>query len=352
MLYVLYGKDQFRAREELVKIRRELDKDGNLAHNTVRIEGTDVRTLTAADLRAAGHTASFFAEDRLVIVEGLLAKLSGARRRTSSSARRSRSNEDGVSGELDQYLDVLNNLPETTTVVLIDEVAPNKGFMDGIDGKARIKQFETLKGDQLRGWAAERVRAQGATFAAGALDRLISLIDGNHLGELASEIDKLITYANGRPVEMRDVDDMVSGAIAYQTWDLTDAVIEGRTDRALGVLRRMDARDHPRQMLSYMLVRQYRQLMLAQALLKEGMSTQQIGGHLGLTPGSFPLRKIVEQASRFPADRLEQAYKRLLENDVAVKTGVLEADTSLELLVVSLAELARGPRRTAAAGRR
>ena len=35
MLYVFYGQDQFRARDELQKVRRELDKDGNLAHNTV-----------------------------------------------------------------------------------------------------------------------------------------------------------------------------------------------------------------------------------------------------------------------------------------------------------------------------
>jgi len=351
VLYVFYGPDQFRARDELQKVRRELDKDGNLAHNTVRIEGTDVRSLTPAGLRAACHTASFFAEDRLVIVEGLLAKLSGARRR-STSTRRSRSGEEAAASELDQYLDVLNNLPETTTVVLLDEAAP-KAFLDGIDGKARVKQFEVFKGDQLRGWAAERVRAQGGTFAAGALDRLVSLIDGKHAGELASEIDKLITYANGRTVEMRDVDDMVSGAIAYETWDLTDAVIDGRTDRALGVVKKMMAeKDYPPIRLSTTLIWQYRRLMLVQGMLREGLSTPQIGGNLGLAPGSFPLRKAIEQASRYPAARLEQAYRWLLENDVAVKTGVMDADASLEMLVVSLAELARGPRRPAAAGRR
>ncbi len=351
MLYVFYGPDQFRARDELQKVRRELDKDGNLAHNTVRIEGTDVRGLTPSGLRAACHTASFFAEDRLVIVEGLLAKLSGARRR-STSTRRSRSGEEGAASELDQYLDVLNSLPETTTVVLLDEAAP-KAFLDGIAGNARVKQFEVFKGDQLRGWAAERVRAQGGTFAAGALDRLVSLIDGKHAGELASEIDKLITYTNGRTVEMRDVDDMVSGAIAYETWDLTDAVIDGRTDRALGVVNKMMAeKDYPPIRLSTTLIWQYRRLMLVQGMLKEGLGAPQIGSNLGLAPGSFPLRKAIEQASRYPADRLEQAYRWLLENDVAVKTGVMDADASLEMLVVSLAELARGPRRQAAAGRR
>ncbi len=349
MLYVLYGADQYRAHEELARIRRELDKDGNLTHNTSRFEGPEVRSLKPGDLRTACHTASFFAENRLVIVEGLLGRLGGTRRRRTSSGRsRARSTSSGVS-EAEEFLEVLASLPETTTVVLIDENV-SEGLRGELEGMGTVRQFAVLRGDQLRGWAAERVRAQGATFAAGALDRVVSLVDGAHLGELASEIDKLITYAAGRSVQVQDVDDMVTGAVQYQTWDLTDAVIEGRTDRALGVLQRMDARSQPAPLLSYMLVRQYRQLMLAQAYLREGLSAPQIGTQMGLQ--GFVLRKIIDQASRYQADRLETAYRRLLENDVAVKTGLMDADASFDMLIVSLTELARTSPRRSPAGRR
>lgn len=349
MLYVFYGADQFRAREELSRIRREMDRDGNLLHNTVRFEGTDVRSLKPADLRSACHTASFFAENRLVIIEGLLGRLGGTRRRRTSSGRTRPRNESSAASEAEEFLDVLANLPETTTVVLLDENVSD-GLRTELEGMGTVRQFAVLRGDQLRGWAAERVRAQGATFAAGALDRLVSLIDGAHLGELASEVDKLVTYANGRQVQVQDIDDMVSGAVQYQTWDLTDAVIEGRTDRALGVLRRMDSKSQPAQLLSYMLVRQYRQLILAQAYLRDGMSAPQIGSQMGLQ--GFVLKKIIDQASRYQADRLETAYRRLLENDVAVKTGVMDADAAFDMLIVSLAELARTGQRRPVAGRR
>jgi DNA polymerase-3 subunit delta len=350
MLYVLYGADQYRAHEELARIRRDLDKDGNLAHNTVRFEGPDVRSLKPAELRSACHTASFFAEYRLVIVEGLLGRLGGTRRRRTGSSGRSRAKaaSSGAS-EAEEFLEVLANLPDTTTVVLMDENVA-EGLRAELEGIGTVRQFAVLRGDQLRGWAAERVRAQGATFAAGALDRVVSLIDGAHLGELASEIDKLITYAAGRPVQVQDVDEMVSGAVQYQTWDLTDAVIEGRTDRALGVLRRMDAKSQPAQLLSYMLVRQYRQLLLAQAYLREGLSAPQIGSQMGLQ--GFPLKKIIDQASRYQADRLETAYRRLLENDVAVKTGIMDAEAAFDLLIVSLTELAHSTSRRAPAARR
>jgi DNA polymerase-3 subunit delta len=337
MLYVLYGPDQFRVREELRAIRERLDRDGNLAHNTVRLEG---RGLTPGDLRAACHAASFFAEDRLVIVEGLQARLSGSRRRTSSG-RRSSSRGAPAESDLERFLDVLTQLPPTTTAVLIDE-QPATAFMDGVKDMAEIRRFDILRPAEVRAWATDRARAQGARFAPAALERLVSLIDGYHLGELAQEIDKLATYAAGRSVEVRDVDELVSGAVQFQTWDLTDAVIQGRGDRALSVLRAMDARDFPRQLLIFMITRQFRQVMLAKALAGEGLHQNEIGARLGLS--GYPLQKAVEQAARYAPDRLDAAYRRLHETDVHVKTGVLDVDTALELLIVDIAELAQTPR--------
>jgi DNA polymerase-3 subunit delta len=344
VLYVFHGKDDFRAREALGELRRELDRDGNLAHNTERIDGEDLRRLTPAQLRAACNAASFFAESRLVIIEGLLGRLRGAGRRGSRRGRGVGANGEAGGSESDEFIAVLADLPETTTVVLL-EGDLSAAATESLPQTATVKRFEPLRRDALRPWAAARANSRGANFAPGALDRLVSLIDGAHLGELAGEIDKLATYANGRPITIDDVDEMVTAALDFASWDLTDAVIEGRADRALSVLRRLDEKDQPPQLLTFMLVRQYRLLLLTQAMLRDGLSAPQIGAQLGLS--NFPLRKVIDQASRYPADALETAYRRLLESDVAVKTGVIDAGAALEILVVSLAELARAPRRTA-----
>jgi len=340
-VHVLFGPDQFRAREALRAIRDSLDSDGNLAHNTTRLEG---RGLSPAELRAACHAASFFVESRLVIVEGLQARLSGTRPRGSraaSSPRRAAASADAPS-DFDQFVDILLTTPESTTVVLLDEGAPN-ALIEALGSAAKVQQFAVLRGAELRNWVVERSKQRQANLSPGAVERLIGAIDGNHLGELAQEIDKLATYAGGKTVQAADVDEMVSGAVQFQIWDLTDAVIEGRGDRALSVLRQMDAKDYPPQLLIFMLVRQYRQTLLAQAMLRDGMSQPQIGSELGIT-SSFPLRKVVDQAARYPADALELAYRCLLQCDVSVKTGVLDVDTALQMLIVDLAELAKGPR--------
>src|SRR5262249_10162105 len=150
--------------------------------------------------------------------------------------------------------------------------------------------------------------------------------------------DKLAAYAGNRPIDVEDIDALVSSAMQYQTWDLTDAVVAGRSDRALSVLQRMDEKQFPAQMLFSMIVRQYRQLMLVQAAKEEGLPDAEIGRRLGINH-PFPLSKLIDQARRYQPARLEAAYRRLLETDVAVKTGVLEIETALEMLIVEMSTM-------------
>ncbi len=340
MLYVLYGADQFRLREELNRIRRGLDKDGNLAHNTVRLEG---RGLSVSELQSACQSASFFAEDRLVIIEGLQARFTGTRR-----GRRPAANSTAPTTDLDAFAAVLTNLPETTTVILVDETS---GVVaEAVKAGAKVMPFATMKAPEVRQWAQARVKERGADFHPMALSRLVDLVDGAHIGELANEIDKLSTYALGRQVTAADVDTMVSAARDTMAWDLYDPLIEGRGDRALEAYQRMTVDEYLPIVVMTIIRNQYRRLLQAKALQLEGANEGLIAQKLGMKPG-FPLTKLMTNAARFPTDRLDAAYRKLLEADVNVKTGVMDVETVVPTLIVELAELARPQRATAMARR-
>jgi hypothetical protein len=72
MLHVFFGKDSFFLRERLDELRSSLDDDGMLASNTIVLDG---RKTSLAEVTAACDTVPFLAAHRLVIVEGLLARL-------------------------------------------------------------------------------------------------------------------------------------------------------------------------------------------------------------------------------------------------------------------------------------
>jgi DNA polymerase-3 subunit delta len=342
VLYILYGADQFRLREELGKIRAGLDKDGNLANNTVRLEA---RGLSAGELQAACQSASFFAEDRLVIIEGLQARFSGTRRGRRPAAN---AKADAPPSELDVFAAVLTNLPPTTTVVLVDETS---GVVaDALKGHAEVRPFAIFRKTDVDNWARTRIKEQGANFHPAAISKLTELIDGSHLGELANEIDKLSMYALGRQVTVADVESMVSAARETMVWDFYDPLIEGRGDRALQAYERMTTvQDYLPIVVMTIIRNQYRRLIQAKALQLEGANASVVADKLGMKPG-FAVDKLMTNAARFPADRLDAAYRKLLEADVNVKTGVMEVETVVPTLIVELAELSRPQR--AAAGRR
>jgi DNA polymerase-3 subunit delta len=118
-------------------------------------------------------------------------------------------------------------------------------------------------------------------------------------------------------------------------FDMVDAL--GRRDgraAAQTLHRLLDAGDHPLALLG-MIVRQFRLLIQVEELKTGGATPQDIAQTLKIHP--FPARKLYNQVTNFTAMQLEKVYRYLLDTDVAIKTGKIEAEVALDLLVAGLA---------------
>ena len=80
-----------------------------------------------------------------------------------------------------------------------------------------------------------------------------------------------------------------------------------------------------------MVERQLRLLALARNAMDEGAPQSDMGRRIGAT-SDFVLRKTVDQARRHSFADITYRYERLLEADLAIKTGRMEPDLALELL--------------------
>jgi len=110
----------------------------------------------------------------------------------------------------------------------------------------------------------------------------------------------------------------------------------GRRDgqRAARLLHQLlDEGEHPLALLG-MIVRQFRILIQVKELSERGLSQQDMAARLKLHP--FVVKKAVRQAMNFSTEQLETIYRRLLETDVAIKTGQMDAVLALDMLVVGL----------------
>ena len=339
------GSDEFRMHEAYRSLRAQLDTDGMLDLNTTEVTA---RSATPQQLIDIASTVPFLASARLVLVEGLLVSLGSART---------------VGVEWKPLVDALPVMPETSHLVLIEPArtrehrqtlgrSPLLRALRALDG-TDIREFPELRSggrgsNEVAAWLRERAASRGMCIEAAAASRLSELL-GADLWALSGELDKLGQYAQERAITVDDVNLLTTAARDEDVFALVDDAVAGRAAPALVRLRRMlhGGSDSPVRVRGLM-ARQMRNLVRAAALIEEGAPRADIGKATGVTH-SFPLGKLVDQATVIGLAVAEDGLRAVEAADHAVKTGRYAEDLALELLI---ARLGAGEIARRAAGRR
>jgi len=327
MFYILYGRDDFSISQAVDKIKAGLGDREAVATNTARLEG---KRLTLSDLRNKCDTAPFLSSYRLVIADGLLGRFEVKQGKRQSGKGKSR---NGL-GEWEDLATYIEQMPETTVLVLVDEdVKGSNPLLKKISPLAEVRTFPMLRGNNLKDWIRQRVNKEGGDINPQAVDLLAELIGGD-LWAMNGEIQKLLLYNQERPISEGDVRQLVSHVQEVNIFALVDAVAESRTQLAQQLLHRLYHEGMQPTHILTMITRQFR--LIAQAKdLPKGLSRLQIQDRLGLKAG-YGLGKTLSQAKLYDFEGVKRAYDKLLETDLAIKTGKYSDKLALELLVTEL----------------
>ena len=337
MLHILYGPDSFSRAEALAALKKSLDTDGMLASNTTPLEA---KSLTLAHLQMVCDALPFLAANRLVIVEGLLARLSG---RPSGRARRG-GGAASLPEEWKALPDLVTRMPPTTTLALVEGDLPAETpLLVALAEHGRARNFPRMPARALEGWIAQRAKARGITLEPAALRLLAESApqetgeDGNWhaLWNVTNDLEKLALYAGTRPVTADDVRGLVAAAADTNVFAFVDAVVERRGEEALRRLTDLLMAGQPAPVLLTMLVRGYRQLVLYADLAAAGSRPEEIGRRLNLP--RWQLDRLTRQAARYQPPRLAAIYDRILHADRSVKRGDADETAAIELLTAELA---------------
>ena len=334
MLYILQGEDDFSLTRSLEEIKRGIGDQALLETNTTTLSGQQV---TLDQLRTVCETAPFLAEKRLVIVQGLLGRFEpqGKSRRRKKTAPATEQKNGYKS--LAAYL---TKVPDSTVLVLVDgRIKSNNPLLKELSARAEVRPFPLLKEDRLRQWIQKEVTEQSAGMSQQAVDLLAKLVGGN-LWVMANEINKLAIFASGRRIDVGDIKAIVSYAQEANVFGMIDAILDFKVGAAERLLEQLLQRGAAPAYLLVMLSRQVRMIVRAKELKRQRKPEVEIQSRLGLTSG-FALRKTLEQAQRYPLERLKQMYHKLLETDLSVKTGKFEGGLALNLLIAELCSQGR-----------
>jgi DNA polymerase-3 subunit delta len=330
LLYILCGPDNYTLTQELNRIKKSAGNDAAAGTNIMELEGDK---LSLSEFRVACETVPFLAEKRLVIINGLLERFE-PKARPAPAKKTARTADQPKEWQL--LTDCIKNIPDTTILVLVDsEVSNQNPLLKEISPKAQVKTFPLLKRTELPVWIQKRVAQAGGKISTQAIDLMAKLV-GNDLWVMANEIDKLVLFTNGKSIEENDVKAIVSHAQEANVFAMVDAILEGKTGFAEELLQQLLNRGAAPTYLLWMLHRQVRFIVLAKDLKAQKKSNAEIQSKLGLS--DFPLQKTLEQADKYSLERLKMFYDKLLETDLAIKTGKYDGELALYILVVELCQ--------------
>ncbi|MCJ7701681.1 MAG: DNA polymerase III subunit delta, partial [Anaerolineales bacterium] len=201
------------------------------------------------------------------------------------------------------------------------------------DGRVYLREFGLPHGPQMARWIQNKAKELGGEIsyeAAGLLAEFV--LDDPRLA--AQEIDKLLAYVNyNRPVDPDDVERLTPYAGEGDVFAMVDALGNRDGKQALKMLHLLLEDDEPLRLYG-MVVRQFRLLLLTRELLDTGHREAEIAKQLKTHP--FVVRKLSGQVRNFSLAALETIYRKLLEVDVAIKTGQTEAVVALDTLITVL----------------
>jgi DNA polymerase-3 subunit delta len=329
LLFILLGADDFSLRQSLEEIKGGLGDPALLSANTTILDG---QQLTSEQLRTVCETMPFLAERRLVIIQGLLERF--------EPRVKSRRKVTPASSQQDEYSSLaacLCQVPESTVLVLIDSgVRSGNPLLKQIATKAAVRSFPLLRDAKLKQWIQRHVSEAGGSISPPAVELLAKLVGGN-LWIMANEIDKLVLFTSGRRIEEANVRLVVSHGQETNVFAMVDAIFDFKARVAETLLQQLLQKGAAPAYLMAMLSRQIQMIVRAKELRRQRKSEIEIQRRLGLT-SEFALRRTLEQAARYPRERLKDVYHELLATDLSIKTGKYDGELALTILVAELCQ--------------
>ena len=322
-LYVFHGEEAYLRDFYLGQLKKKLLPAGMEEFNLHTLSGKEFDVKTLAQLV---DCLPMMAERTLVLVTDFDLFKAGEKDR-------------------EEYIRLLGDLPDYVCLVFVYDLIPYKGdartkLAGAIRQNGVVVNFARQDQGDLVDWVRRRFRALGKDIDSRLALDLIFLC-GDLMTNLIGEIEKVGAYAKGQRITRGDIDAVATPQLDAVVFRMTDAIGEGKFDRAAAVLGELYQMQEPPIKIMWSLGRQMRQLYSARLVMEQGKGAQYLAGLWGLKP--YPAEKLMGAARRFTLPWCRRAVVRCGEVDLAMKSTGQDGQQLLTGLLLELAAPASRP---------
>ncbi|MBI1866297.1 MAG: DNA polymerase III subunit delta [Candidatus Staskawiczbacteria bacterium] len=311
MIYFIYGQDSYRAKEKLQEIADQYKSVHKSGLNLVQI---DAKENNFNDLLDNFKIISMFNEKKLIILKDIFLN--------------QKFGED--------FLREIKILKDSKNIVIVfekNEVDQRTKLFKALIKNAKCQEFNFLAGMDLKNWFKKESEKYKLKIDPVAEATLLSYAQ-NDLWQLVNEIKKLANFKPDKLIKKEDIILQVKPKTENDIFKTIDAISQKDKKQALSFLHKhLDDGDNPLYLLS-MITYQFRNLLIIKEMIDSGLPYAVIQRKSGLAP--FVASKTYYLCSKFAFLELKKIYQKIFQADLSIKTGKVDAETALDLLVAGL----------------
>ena len=319
--YVFCGLD-----EELIKdginmiIKREVSDDFKDL-NLIRIDGMNT---TFDDIVNACETMPFMGDRKVVLVY-----------RANFLQDKSDSTGTKIYNELKKYI---SDMPPYTILIMYylskdkrDKPSKNKKlapiekyfpvvFCDKLKRDKYIKKVDEI--------FKEKNKIIGRTELAYFCDKV-----QNNFDIIKREIDKLISYCDGRDIKKSDIDLLISSSSEEDIFDLVELIASRKIDKAIDIMKEILYKSDQHMLIVSAVEKHFARLYEIKIGMSQGKRAQQFMSDYRLP--QFVCEKLMSQSSRFTEKQLCELVKLCVTSETKMKSSGADKNMEMEFMLIN-----------------
>lgn len=306
-IYLFYGEEGYLKKQYRNKLAAAMVSPDDTMNFTA-FEGKDINPKEIIDL---AETLPFFAERRVILIEN-----SGFFKNACE--------------------DLANYLPQTAPsayfIFVEEEVDKRSKMYKAVKNNGKIVEFAMQSEELLTKWILSRLKKEEKKITGSVMQLFLSKT-GSDMGNINSELEKLLCYSMGRDViTAEDVEAVTTEQTSNKIFDMVNAIAEHRQQKALDLYYDLLTLKEPPMRIMYLISRQFQILLNIRDMSGKGLDSRTMAQKAGIPP--FAVSRNVTQAKGFTAAQLKQALRDGVELEEAVKTGRMDDRMAVELFIM------------------
>lgn len=311
-IYFFYGEEQYILNAYLEKSIEVAIAGSDSAMNLdiFEAQGTPIdKVIDAMD------TLPFLGEKRVVVLKGF--EIFASKNSTKA----------------EQLMIALESLPLTTVLFIVEEdVDKRTKLFKKLNSIGKCYEFKRLSEEELIQYIADQLGKQDKMIEKSVAKHFVHSV-GFDLATVHNELEKLVAYSRDTQIiSVQAIDLVCIKSVENRIFELVDCMGSSRRQHALQLYHDLTVLKEPPTRILFMITRQFRLILQMKLLLEKGTDRKEIASILKIPP--FVLDKNIRQARNFTLPQLKQALRECLEAEVAMKTGKMDINLGIELLII------------------